>query len=735
MKLLVIHVLLILFFCSILFSADTTQEYAGREYFVDAVSGDDGNSGSEEDPWQTISMAVGVVKPGDRIWVKPGIYRETVNLIYEGAQSLRSISFCSEEPGAAVVKCSDLLEDWEEYSEGIYRTQVDIPEIRQVFCYGRKCQLSRTPNTGYFRAQSGGLYSLTDSTLTQPDDYWNGSILRFAGRQANFSARVISDFDHDTHTLYWDEELVEISEQMPYYLEGCFSEIDTLGEWFHDTEGGWLYFNSSRFNINNHPVEASARDNAFEIRGSSNIELDGFTIKHGNGSMGVGSGIFLESSSDCRMRNLTVDYAYTDGIFFLDLSNGNEIRDCIIENSGRHGISFYSTTTGPSLNRIENCEIVYSGQEAFDGTGISMVESSWNEIVGNRIHSSSGTAISLTLASTEGNLISGNRVWQNGLRSNDRAAISLWGCGTDNIVEYNYVWETLGWDEHQQSYYGSGIIIDRMSEGVLVQGNVIWDNYGFGIDLYKTSGNTIIQNTSCFNGIKSWHAQIRANGEESVDNVICNNVGYSGSDELSFSVTEGADEITDNIIDGNLWYREEEDTIVRWGSNYYTLEDYQENTGYGENSTDLYPEFVLQEDDDYRIYQNSPCVDGGIYLEGVLYNGDAPDRGAYEFGWQPPMIYDVEEYIFYPGLRSHIEIEAFDPDGDDLVFSAENLPGRASLDEDTGEITWLPRLLNLGSTYNVQVHVTDGMSSDSSDVVFRVKVPVMDPKVTISDYQ
>lgn len=51
---------------------------AGPAYFVDAVKGDDKNSGAEAAPWKTIGHALPRLRPGDTLYLRAGTYYETV---------------------------------------------------------------------------------------------------------------------------------------------------------------------------------------------------------------------------------------------------------------------------------------------------------------------------------------------------------------------------------------------------------------------------------------------------------------------------------------------------------------------------------------------------------------------------------------------------------------------------------------------------------------------------------
>jgi hypothetical protein len=65
----------------------------GSRYFVDPASGADSNDGSVAEPWRTMQFAVGRLDPGDTLYLRGGVYFETVYLTRSGtAESPITIS-------------------------------------------------------------------------------------------------------------------------------------------------------------------------------------------------------------------------------------------------------------------------------------------------------------------------------------------------------------------------------------------------------------------------------------------------------------------------------------------------------------------------------------------------------------------------------------------------------------------------------------------------------------------
>ena len=90
-------------------------------YYVDQKSSSaaDTNPGNRALPFKTIGAAAKAVKPGDTVLVRPGIYREAVELTVSGTEAL-PITFQSEVPGGAVIDGADVVTDWRHESPGVW---------------------------------------------------------------------------------------------------------------------------------------------------------------------------------------------------------------------------------------------------------------------------------------------------------------------------------------------------------------------------------------------------------------------------------------------------------------------------------------------------------------------------------------------------------------------------------------------------------------------------------------
>ena len=92
------------------------------DFYVDGKFGTNNNKGSATEPWGKINFATNHknIKPGDKIIVRGGIYRETVEI--GGPNSCNEAFSLEAAPGEKVyIKGSDELTDWIKETDNIYK--------------------------------------------------------------------------------------------------------------------------------------------------------------------------------------------------------------------------------------------------------------------------------------------------------------------------------------------------------------------------------------------------------------------------------------------------------------------------------------------------------------------------------------------------------------------------------------------------------------------------------------
>jgi hypothetical protein len=107
---------------------------AGTEYHV-SVDGDDGNSGSVEQPFRTIQRAADLMGPGDVCRVRAGTYRESVR-VKRGGRAGSPVRFVAEGGGLVVLDGTDVLTgNWSVHEGSIYKIR-SRRRVTQLFLDG-----------------------------------------------------------------------------------------------------------------------------------------------------------------------------------------------------------------------------------------------------------------------------------------------------------------------------------------------------------------------------------------------------------------------------------------------------------------------------------------------------------------------------------------------------------------------------------------------------------------------
>ena len=154
------------------------------DYWVDQNHPDasDSNPGTEVLPWLTVDHAVDSVGPGHVICVREGIYRERVTPGVSGTTG-SPITLMGYPGERVVLSGADPITGWTQcdattakgnpHAASIY--YADIPWRPTLVAQDAEgLQKAREPNVGWRIVTGGSTTTFTDTSLTDPDNYWNG---------------------------------------------------------------------------------------------------------------------------------------------------------------------------------------------------------------------------------------------------------------------------------------------------------------------------------------------------------------------------------------------------------------------------------------------------------------------------------------------------------------------------------------------------------------------------------
>jgi hypothetical protein len=487
--------------------------------FVDP-NGNDSNSGTINQPYQTIQHCATAVAQGWTCAVRAGTYRETVT-----PKSGITIEAYNFEP--VVVDGSDPVTGWMPYSGSIYRAPVTLgtDDMNQVFVGNQMMTEARWPNgddlfhVNWATAQSGtDSGTVFDDRLPSLD--WTGAKIHLWSGEDPFGHEtgVVTGSGYGRITVNVETGTCPVicpESGGYYYLFGTLAALDAEREWYYDSGAGFLYFMApGKVNPNKLNVRAKKRQFAFDLRGKS-----GVTIRN----IGIFSASIMTDSNSTNNTLDRIDAQYVShftslasgpslaylnwggdwGILVVHAADtgividgtGNVIQNSTISYSAGSGIALEGSNNTVKNNLIENIDYIgdYASGIVLDGNG--------NNISQNTIHTIGRQAIVVDAVLNED--IGYNNLYNAMMLSRDGAEI--YTCcaqlASGTRIHHNWLHDTtIAVSGTGDTYPLSGVTFDNGSNGFNVDQNVLWNNERdninvFGV-LYSGPTTTYIHNNT-----------------------------------------------------------------------------------------------------------------------------------------------------------------------------------------------------------------------------------------------
>jgi len=250
-------------------------------FYVDnsSANASDSNVGDSLHPLKTISRAAHIVKAGDTVFVKNGVYRESIVVENSGSSFDRMITFKAGKN--VVIKGSDVVTGWKLVEGAIWKKENWTVNSQQVFV------------DGTILSQIGG------------NPYYSPKRLPIVGKNMSDMFPGSFYFDPASGSLYV-----------------------------------WLVDGS---NPNAHIVEASVRPWLFYIKKKRYIKLSGFIFQHSNTTALIKTGwpAVNISGDDCIVENNSISWCDFTGLG--GYGNNLVIRNNTANYNGNSGMSFSGT--------------------------------------------------------------------------------------------------------------------------------------------------------------------------------------------------------------------------------------------------------------------------------------------------------------------------------------------------------------------------------------------------------
>ena len=495
----------------------TTTIVYSKDYYLSNAGNDSHSGTSAKQPWKTIQKLNSVqLQPGDNVYLNRGNEFMGEMVIKNSGTDKNPIVISAYGTGKLpVITGITEVSGWMSYQGKIMKAPFD----KAVFVVYKDNQLqtnARFPNEGTYLHIKKTLKPepyFIDDQLTQPDHYWEGSILRWRGNWLAGNAKVVSYADKKIGISHDDYEMkFEFAEAGGgYYFDNKFADLDTCNEWFYNADEKMLYYFTAG-DIKNEKIKAVTAQNGLSVeKDVSNICMNNLHIEQF-----AGYGIVLQGNntnikiSDCQINDIE-----GTGIHVNDNSkNCSLFRNSINRTTGRgiYAREPYSLTI--QYNKVRNTMSAYgygiSGVHGMIGICITVHEVEKTEkdptakkclISYNYVDSSGYIGIR---CDGDHNIIENNVVKNSMLLLNDGAGIyGFAGYTHHNIIRNNIVAGCFGNTKDGppglDGNMARGIYLDNDVSYITVEGNTITDVSHAGIFINNGNHSDTVRNNTIYN--------------------------------------------------------------------------------------------------------------------------------------------------------------------------------------------------------------------------------------------
>lgn len=442
-----------------------------KTIYVSNKFGNNKNSGSVENPFETLEFAFSKLEAGDTCVIREGVYREQIKTVLTGTEQ-NQITIKAFENEMVVISGTKKIEQFSEYKTNILKTNIGL-KTKQVFIDGKYVNSARFPNGGTFMKPKLYKFNVVGENVvdigdgSKPKDFWKDSIVWGVFNRGWVAQNGIVESSDSYYAnikpnpSFWEKGIGR------GYITNNINLLSNNGDWYCDENDLYIYSDKPLAN-----VEYKAIDVAFDFSGSSFINFNDLNF--------FSSRIVLDDCNNCCIDSC--DFKYVNEIDFFkggfvqetpDLNvdstgvgvylggNNNIIKNCLVRYSAGSGI----TVTG-NENQVTNCiikEVDYSG---IDCGGIQ-VTGSGHIISHNTISDTGRFGISHRYLK-KGKIVF-NKIFDFGYLTDDLGATYCFltdGEGTE--IAYNMFYDG------KASRVSVGVYIDNDSANHHVHNNIIW---------------------------------------------------------------------------------------------------------------------------------------------------------------------------------------------------------------------------------------------------------------------
>lgn len=541
------------------------------------------------------------------------------------------------------------LTSWAPYKNGIW--QAPIPNGTsplQVFENGRRMELARTPELGYFRIVAPVKGQEKTAFTYEPKDFdptgWeiaDARIFIWPGHDWFSAEKPMVGIDPDNHVVTMGTASgYDMTPGNRYFIRNVLSLLDGPGKCQISLTGGKVYCWPSKDPIDGQTIVVSTARSVVAIEGSKekvvrNVHLEGLFLSMANRNV-----VHITNAEDCSVRFCKIENGGESGIMILYHAQRIVVYGNLIRYNGQHGVSLtgYWVGGGPDVNHhnvVENNHIHHCGCLIGHGYGVEISQSGNNKILHNEIHHMPryGTTIKGLISTqiiqriegatrenhydylhSHDNLIAYNHIHNVNLDSQDTGAMESWGPGRDNTYDHNLIHDVGNYRLTLQS----GIYLDDASDFFTVTNNIIYNVVGIGGDqpiFTKGVGNRIENNILIVApGNVAAVRSMEMAGELGREHQYLRNIIYFEGSRGDIYGFINWNDTRVSVSDYNLFWKPNGELTIGGGpadgplSRWLALFDRR----YDQHSVVADPLFVNPAARDYRLKPGSPALDLGF---------------------------------------------------------------------------------------------------------------------------
>ncbi len=650
--------------------------------------GSDDNDGSENAPFKTIQKAKTtiryIVRDGKmnsdiHVYLREGNYYIDKELKFtdkDSGQDFFDVVWQSYPGEHVSINGGKIIDNWEPYNNHIYRSYIgENQSVHTLYENGAMKTKARFPNEGktvydgWMHPESfpadevtvkfpvGSIPSVKNSSDLEAVMWPGNGIMWFL----NYRDVVYADWERGFLTLdrvVYSGSSGLVTDSSYYFLQGALEFLDVPGEFYYETETGYVYYYPEN-DIENAVISYGVAEHILNFNGKSeknmvhNIKFADIELLntrrtdkiYGFGDEGylqlnfdedeLGHGVRFCNSENIEIKNCQIHDVSHAGVYFRLTNRNNRVYGNNIFNVGSDGIALYT----PGLyNNLVSPE---DGLDVPYLTNPNPLSNYGHYIANNNIRHA-------TMLYYQASGISGYSVGQGDVhvannRISDIKRIGInWGCSKDrNYIEYNDISEVMNGSEDGGAIY---VHFEPHNGGAVVRNNWLHDCYawkgGIASVYFDENGNSAIMERNISERFASadGKANFISNLQKGIDIKTINNIQVNNKQEtmsvFNFSDSHKKPETIGVTLKNNIIYDNGSKTVnvTRWREGYFKESDYNcyynkgeevisespsmsftewqayDDAKFDQHSVLADPYFVDEANGDYRLKYNSPAL-------------------------------------------------------------------------------------------------------------------------------